>query len=102
MSVLVVRLGFDGLDFNARIAIPQSSEYTPALMNKSSHLSAALSKAKSVASLHTIIDLVAQHRYVSEFEYRYNTRHLEDGERTVMAIRKAVGKRLLYKQPVTS
>lgn len=42
------------------------------------------------------------HRYVSEFEYRYNTRNLEDGERTVMAIRKAAGKRLVYKQPVTS
>lgn len=40
------------------------------------------------------------HRYVSEFEYRYNTRHLEDGERTVMAIRKADGKRLYYKEPV--
>lgn len=40
------------------------------------------------------------HRYVSEFEYRYNTRHLDDGERTAMAIRKADGKRLLYREPV--
>jgi hypothetical protein len=39
------------------------------------------------------------HRYVSEFEYRYNTRHLDDGERTAMAIRKADGKRLFYKDP---
>lgn len=39
------------------------------------------------------------HRYVSEFEYRYNTRYLDDGERTVMAIRKADGKRLFYKEP---
>lgn len=42
------------------------------------------------------------HRYCSEFEYRFNTRHLEDGERTAIAIRKAQGKRLLYKQPVQS
>lgn len=42
------------------------------------------------------------HRYVSEFEYRYNTRHLEDGERTVLAIRKSSGKRLVYKQPVNA
>ena len=41
------------------------------------------------------------HRYLSEFEYRYNTRTLEDGERTVLAIRKADGKRLLYKQPLS-
>lgn len=40
------------------------------------------------------------HRYVSEFEYRYNTRHLNDGERTVIAIRKADGKRLYYKDPI--
>lgn len=39
------------------------------------------------------------HRYVSEFQYRYNTRHLEDGERTVMAIQKAQGKRLIYREP---
>jgi transposase-like protein len=41
------------------------------------------------------------HRYVSEFEYRYNTRHLDDGERTAIAIRKADGKRLLYREPVS-
>ena len=40
------------------------------------------------------------HRYVSEFEYRYNTRHLDDGERTAIVIRKADGKRLYYKDPV--
>jgi len=39
------------------------------------------------------------HRYVSEFEFRYNTRHLDDGERTVAAIRSAEGKRLSYYGP---
>lgn len=36
------------------------------------------------------------HRYLAEFEFRYNTRGLDDGERTVEAIRGAEGKRLLY------
>lgn len=40
------------------------------------------------------------HRYVAEFEYRYNTRKMDDGERTARAIRKADGKRLRYRQPV--
>ena len=40
------------------------------------------------------------HRYMSEYEFRYNNRHLEDGARTVAAIRGADGKRLLYKEPV--
>lgn len=37
------------------------------------------------------------HRYVSEFEFRYNTRKLDDGERTLAAIRQADGKRLFYR-----
>ena len=36
------------------------------------------------------------HRYVSEFEYRYNTRWLDDGARTVRAIRQGEGKRLHF------
>ena len=39
------------------------------------------------------------HRYVSEFEFRYNTRKLSDGERIAEAFRGAEGKRLLYRQP---
>lgn len=39
------------------------------------------------------------HRYVGEAAYLYNTRKLEDGERTVLAIRSANGKRLRYKMP---
>jgi transposase-like protein len=33
-------------------------------------------------------------RYLDEFQYRYNTRKLDDGARTVGAIKKAFGKRL--------
>jgi transposase-like protein len=40
------------------------------------------------------------HRYLCEFEFRYNHRHLEDGERTTAAIKAADGKRLMYKQPL--
>lgn len=36
------------------------------------------------------------HRYVAEFEFRYNNRFLEDGERTAAAIQAAEGKRLAY------
>jgi transposase-like protein len=36
------------------------------------------------------------HRYVSEFDFRWNTRRLNDGQRTALAIRSANGKRLRY------
>jgi hypothetical protein len=39
------------------------------------------------------------HRYVAEFDFRWNTRKVDDGERTALAIRKADGKRLRYKEP---
>jgi len=37
------------------------------------------------------------HRYMSEFEFRYNNRQLEDGERVLAAIKASEGKRLFYK-----
>jgi transposase-like protein len=38
--------------------------------------------------------------YLAEFDHRHNTRLLTDGERTVIGLKKANGKRLTYKQPV--
>lgn len=38
--------------------------------------------------------------YLAEFDHRHNTRFLTDGERTVIGLKKANGKRLTYKQPV--
>jgi len=38
--------------------------------------------------------------YLAEFDHRHNFRKVSDGERTVAALKKAVGKRLTYKAPV--
>jgi len=40
------------------------------------------------------------HRYMAEFEFRYNNRNIEDGERIRAAVQAAEGKRLLYKEPI--
>ncbi len=40
------------------------------------------------------------HRYLAEFQFRYNARAMEDGERTAIAIRKAQFKRLTYREQV--
>jgi len=37
------------------------------------------------------------HRYLSEFDFRYNARKMDDGERAEMAIKGTAGKRLLYR-----
>jgi len=38
------------------------------------------------------------HRYLSEFDFRYNHRKVKDNERSLAAIRKVSGKRLMYRQ----
>jgi transposase-like protein len=38
------------------------------------------------------------HRYLSEFDFRYNHRRITDGERSVALIKQVHGKRLMYKQ----
>ena len=40
------------------------------------------------------------HRYLSEFEFRFNRRELTDGQRLVAAIKSAQGKRLTYAEQV--
>ena len=37
------------------------------------------------------------HRYLSEFDFRYNERHVTDGERTLAAIKQTGGKRLMLR-----
>lgn len=40
------------------------------------------------------------HRYLSEFEFRYNNRALSDGERAALAIKQGDGKRITYAEIV--
>lgn len=42
------------------------------------------------------------HRYIWQFDFMWNGRKLNDGERTVLAIRSAEGKRMMYRPPVVS
>lgn len=39
------------------------------------------------------------HRYLAEFDFRYNTRTISDRERAVLAVKGGEGKRLTYRQP---
>lgn len=57
---------------------------------------------RSIDGTHHHVSAKHLHRYVSEFDYRYNMRKVKDGERTVRAIRQAAGKRLQYQQAVTA
>jgi transposase-like protein len=40
------------------------------------------------------------HRYLWQFDFLWNNRQLNDGERTILGIKSAEGKRLMYKDPL--
>lgn len=40
------------------------------------------------------------HRYLWHYDFLWNTRELNDGERTIKAVKSAEGKRLMYKLPI--
>lgn len=42
------------------------------------------------------------HRYLAEFEFRYNTRKMDDGERVAVALNQIEGKRLTYADSLVS
>lgn len=58
----------------------------------------AILKRGIIGSFHNISE---QHlpRYLAEFDFRYNTRHLSDAERHAELLKGVQGKRLTYQQP---
>jgi hypothetical protein len=42
------------------------------------------------------------HRYLWQFDFMWNHRRLNDGERTVLGVKSAKGKRLMYKEPMAN
>jgi len=56
---------------------------------------------RSLDGTHHHVSAKHLHRYTGEFDFRYNSREMTDGERTVLAIEQTAGKRLQYKGTVT-
>jgi transposase-like protein len=56
---------------------------------------------RSIDGTHHHVSRQHLHRYLSEFDYRYSTRKVEDGERALRAIKQAEGKRLRDRDPAT-
>lgn len=64
----------------------------PVNKSESAH---ALPKRGMIGTYHHVSKLHL-HRYLSEFDFRFNNRKVADGERTVEAIKCFEGKRLMY------
>ncbi len=55
---------------------------------------------RSIDGTHHHVSREHLHRYVTEYDYRYSTRKMSDGQRTMKVIRDAEGKRLTYRDPI--
>jgi transposase-like protein len=55
---------------------------------------------RSIDGTHHHVSAHQLHRYLEEFDYRYNTRKITHSERTQKAIQMTTGKRLMYHQPI--
>jgi hypothetical protein len=54
---------------------------------------------RQIYGTHHAVSREHLHRYVSEAGFKWNTRKLDDGARTLAAIKGGDGKRLRYRQP---
>ena len=58
----------------------------------------ALLKRGTYGTFHNVSE-AHLHRYLAEFDFRYNNRNVSDAERADELLRGAKGKRLHYRQP---
>lgn len=94
--------GYQGIDkhFASHHTVNHSETYVRALIFHTNFAESyhSLLKRGIVGTFHHVSEKHLP-RYLREFEFRWNSRKVEDGERTLMAIKGAKGKRLLYKSP---
>ncbi len=56
-------------------------------------------RKRAVIGAHHSISEAHLHRYLVEWDFKFNTRKMKDGERAAFALKGAEGKRLTYQQP---
>ena len=54
---------------------------------------------RAVFGAHHSVSEAHLHRYLVEWDFKFNTRKMTDGERAALALKGAEGKRLTYRQP---
>ena len=54
---------------------------------------------RAVFGAHHSISEAHLHRYLVEWDFKFNTRNMTDGERAALVLKGAEGKRLTYRQP---
>jgi len=74
-------------------------EYARGDVNTNSIESAFAIMKRSVYGVYHALSQEHLHRYLAEWQFRYNTRKVDDTERVRLAIKAGTGKRLRYREP---
>lgn len=97
-------LSYEGLDehFRAHHAVDHGKQYVRAVILHTNFAESyhSLLKRGLIGAFHHVSEKHLP-RYLNEFEFRWNSRKLSDGERTANAIRGTVGKRLVLRTPIS-
>lgn len=95
---------FKALDFHHEMVNHSHKEYARREVDGTvSHVNTAESSfsllKRGLMGIYHSVSKKHLHRYVAEFDFRWNARKLNDGSRITLAIQESVGKRLMYRQP---
>jgi hypothetical protein len=94
-------LSYEGLDqhFHSHHVVDHSETFVRGITFHTNFAESyhSLLKRGIIGSFHHVSDRHL-HRYLAEFDYRWNSRKVTDGERAVATIKAAPGKRLTYRK----
>ncbi len=97
-SLLYARIGekFDG----GRHSVNHSAgEYARGEVHTNTIESSFSLIKRGLVGIHHAVSKEHLHRYLAHWDFLWNTRKMNDGDRTVLAIQAAEGKRLTYREP---
>jgi transposase-like protein len=88
-----------GRDFNGghRFVNHGIKQYADGVVSTNTAESSFAILKRGITGIYHAVSKKHLHRYVGEFDFRWNTRRMNDGDRTVLAVQGANGKRLDYK-----
>jgi transposase-like protein len=75
-------------------------EYARGIINTNTIESSFAIIKRGLIGIHHAVSKKHLHRYLAHYDFLWNTRKMNDGERTVAAIESADGKRLMYRTPI--
>lgn len=81
------------------IVMGQASEYVRGDIHTNTAESTRALVKHGIVGIYHNVSREYLHRYLWQFDFMWNTRKMNDGERTVSAMKAGEGKRLMYQQP---